>query len=138
MSREAGITVEGAAQLRRTLRRAGSDLKDLKDANAKAAKIAAQASAALAPKRSGRLAATIRSSGTKTQGILRAGAARAPYANAVHWGRKWWPNKTSPRATRSTMRPQPFLSDGARNSEGQWIRVYEQDLEEIIHRIEGA
>lgn len=138
MSREAGITVEGAAQLRRTLKRAGDDLKDLKKANAKAADIAARASAALAPKRSGRLKSTIRSSGTKTEGVLRAGTARAPYAAAVHWGRRWWPNKTHPKSRPAPMTPQPFLSDGARNSEGQWIRVYEKDLEDIIARIEGA
>lgn len=137
-SREAGLSVEGGAQLRRTLRRAGSDLKDLKEANAKAANIAAVASAALAPKRSGRLAQTIRSSGTNTAGIIRAGTARVPYANAVHWGRKRWPNsKTSP-GRRSVVRPQPFLSEGATNSEGRWLPVYQNELEDIIARIEGA
>lgn len=137
-SRDVGIRVEGGARLRSTLRRAGADLTDLKDANARAAAIAAQASESLAPRRTGRLKATIRSSGTKTQGILRAGSARAPYANAVHWGRKYWPNAAASNRHRSVIRPNPFLSDGARDSEGRWIRVYEQDLQEIIHRIEGA
>lgn len=137
-SRDAGLEVEGARELRRTLRRAGSDLKDLKKANAKAANIAAIASASLAPKRSGRLAQTIRSSGTNTAGIIRAGTARVPYANAVHWGRKMWPNRTSPRAVRSMVTPNPFISDGARNSEGRWRPVYESELEEIIFRIRGA
>lgn len=138
VSREAGISVEGARELRRSLRRAGSDLKDLKDANGRAAEIAAIASRALAPKKSGRLAGTIRSSGTKTAGILRAGSAGAPYANAVHWGRKMWPNTRHYRATRSTVRPQPFLSEGATNSEGQWLPIYFAELETIINRIEGA
>lgn len=138
MSREAGLSIEGAAQLRRTLRRAGDDLTDLKKANLKAAQIAAVASAALAPAKSGRLKTTIRASGTKTAGILRAGTARAPYANAIHWGRKYWPNRDSPKRRRSVVRPNPFLSDGAQNSEGQWLPVYMDELEEIIYRIEGA
>lgn len=138
MSREAGISVEGIQRLRSTLRRAGDDLTDLKKANAKAAQIAAVASAALAPKRTGRLAATVRSSGTKTAGILRAGTAGVPYAAAVHWGRKFWPNIDSPQRRRSVVRPNPFLSDGAQNSEGQWLPAYMDELEEIIFRIEGA
>lgn len=137
-SREVGLSVEGAAQLRRTLRRAGNDLKDLKDANAQAAAIAAAASQSLAPARSGRLKGSIRSSGTKTAGVLRAGAAAVPYANAVHWGRKMWPNAQHPRATRSTARPQPFLSEGATNSEGEWLPVYYRELDQIINRITGA
>lgn len=139
MSRSAGIQVIGARELRRSLKAAGDDLTDLKAANAEAARIAASASAALAPRGpSGNLKATIRSAGTKTAGIVRAGNKRAPYAAAVHWGRNYWPNAKHPRRTKSKTNAQPFISEGAKNSEGQWLPVYERTVEGIIERVQGA
>lgn len=120
------VQVEGAARLRRTLRQAGDDLGDLKAAHAAAAQIAATASAALAPRASGRLAATIRSSGTKTAGTLRAGRAAVPYAGPIHWG---WP--------RRSITAQPFLSDGATSSQGRWLPVYERAVDGAIQKVEG-
>lgn len=138
MSRSAGVQVIGARELRRSLKAAGEDLADLKAANAEAASIAARASADLAPRASGRLQATIRASGTKTAGIVRAGNKRAPYAAAVHWGRNYWPNAQHSRRTKSKTTAQPFISEGAQNSEGQWLPVYERTVADIIERIEGA
>lgn len=119
--------VEGARELRRSLRQAGDDLGDLKDAHREAAEIAANASAALAPERSGRLKHTIRAAGTKTAGILRAGKKSVPYAGPIHWG---WPNRNIPA--------DPFMATGAKNSEGEWVRVFEDHLEEITTKIQGA
>lgn len=139
MSRSAGIQVVGARELRRSLKAAGEDLADLKAANAEAASIAARASADLAPRGpSGKLQATIRGSGTKTAGIVRAGNKRVPYAAAVHWGRNYWPNAKHSRRTKSKTSAQPFISEGAQNSEGQWLPVYERTVAGIIERIDGA
>lgn len=120
------IEVEGAKRLRRTLREAGDDLEDLKAAHAAAAKIAAEAAAALAPRRSGKLAATVRSSGQKTAGVIRAGKKRVPYAGVIHWG---WP--------RRGIEPQLFLTKGARATESTWIPIYEKALEQAIDKIKG-
>ena len=126
-SRSPVVQVQGAAQLRASLRRAGSDLGDLRALHATAAAIAAQASAALTPARSGALRASVRSSGTKTAGILRAGRASVPYAGPIHWG---WP--------RRGIRPSLFLSQGAQDSEGAWLPVYRQGVDHIVERIHGA
>lgn len=125
-SRSAGISVQGAKNLRRTLRQAGDNLEDLKAAHDEAAKIAAEASAALAPRRTGALAATIRGSGTKTAGVMRAGYASVPYAGPIHWG---WPSRN--------ISPQPFLSDGATNSQGRWLPVYEKAVNGAIEKVRG-
>lgn len=119
------VQVEGAAKLRRTLKAAGSDLGDLKDAHAQAAKIAE--GAVHAPRRTGLLAGTVRSSGTKTAGILRAGRASVPYAGVIHWG---WPKRGIPA--------RPFLSDAATSSEPRWLPVYEAAIEEALRQVEGA
>lgn len=134
--RGAGVRIDGAKQLRTTLRKAGEDLGDLKAAHAEAAKIAAIASADRAPVKSGKLARTLRSSGTKTAGIVRAGSASVPYANAVHWGRLFWPNRAKARA-RSVVTANPFISAGAQDSEGQWLPVYERAIDGAIQRVKG-
>ncbi|PZE84157.1 HK97 gp10 family phage protein [Curtobacterium sp. MCBD17_032] len=121
------VQVDGARQLRASLRRAGDDLTDLKAAHKHAAQIAANASADLAPRRTGRLQQTIRASGTKTAGIIRAGTARVPYAAPIHWG---W--------SRRHITAQPFLSDGARDSEGRWLPVYTDYVQHTLDSIQGA
>lgn len=131
------VEVQGARELRKSLKAAGQSLDDLKAANKHAADIAARASAALAPRITGRLAGSIRAAGTNTAGIIRAGKKAVPYANAVHWGRRSWPNARSPRRTRSVVRAQPFISKGARNSEGQWLPVYRQALDQSIELVKG-
>lgn len=118
--------VEGAARLRRTLREAGDDMADLKRAHAESSAIAAQAAAARAPRRSGALAADVRSSGTKTAGIIRAGRARIPYANPIHWG--WF---------KRGIAPQPFMSQGAQASESVWLAIFEQHRDTILSRVRG-
>ncbi|GAA3342980.1 hypothetical protein GCM10017714_33650 [Curtobacterium pusillum] len=125
---ETVVQVDGARKLRATLKAAGDDLTDLKAAHREAAEIAARASAALAPVGpTGRLQRTIRASGTKTAGVIRAGTARVPYAPVIHWG---WPKRR--------IKAQPFLSDGARDSEGRWLPVYINHLDTIVQRIEGT
>lgn len=126
MTREVGVRLEGAARLRRTLRKAGRDLGDLKAAHGKAAQIAQQASAPLVPVRTGNLKATLRSSGTSREGIIRAGRASVPYAGPIHWG---WPARG--------IAPQPFISEGARASEPVWFRVFEADLDKILDQVKG-
>lgn len=131
------VQVIGARQLRKTLKAAGEDLTDLKAAHRQAAEIAAKASAALAPVgKTGQLRRSVRASGTTTAGIIRAGKKSVPYANAIHWGRKWWPNKQNARHVASFW-GRPFLSDGAQNSEGQWLPIYERTVEGAIERVEG-
>lgn len=127
MAQDAGIRIEGGRQLRAALATVEGGLDDLKATHKEVADIAARASADLAPKRSGRLSASIRASGTKTAGVIRAGTKKVPYAAPIHWG---WGR----RHIRGTF----FLSDGAKNSEGQWIAVYQDHIEDLLDKVEGA
>lgn len=123
---EPGIRVEGAANLRRTMRRAGEDLQDIKDAHAAAGAIVGGRARAEAPRRSGRLAASVRWSGTNTTATIRAGFARVPYAAPIHWG---WPARG--------IKSQPFISEAATSTEAQWTALYEQAVERILGRVKG-
>ncbi|GIG69741.1 HK97 gp10 family phage protein [Phytomonospora endophytica] len=128
MAREAfTIDVDGAAQLRRTLRKAGADAADLKDANAAAAAIVARAGAAAAPRRTGRLAASVRGNRAVGAAVVRAGGARVPYAAPIHWG---WP--------RRGIAAQPFLSDAARATEALWLAAFFRDMQSICDTVRGV
>lgn len=120
------VEVEGARQLRKTLRAAGDDLADLKDANQRAADIAVTAAKAGAPRRSGALAGDIRASGTKTAGIIRAGRKKIPYAGAVHWG---WPSRG--------IAAQPYMAEGAQRTESIWVPLYQQLMDDALKKVKG-
>lgn len=126
-----GLKIEGGRQLRRTLREAGSDLQDLKESNAAAAGIVSGKAKSWAPTRSGRLMASVRSSGTKTAGIVRAGNNRkskngVPYAAPIHWG---WKARN--------IKANPFLSYSAQATEPTWIRLYESLVNKALSKIKG-
>ena len=118
------VRLDGGRQLRAGLANVEDGIADLKAAHKEAAQIAATASAALAPVVTGRLQRTIRAAGTKTAGVIRAGTKRVPYAAPIHWG---W--------ARRNIRGSFYLSDGATSSEGRWIRVYENHLQQLVERI---
>lgn len=121
------IKVEGAKQLRASLKKAGHDLTQMKQAHAAAAEIAAAAARSRAPMGpTGRLVRSIRSSGTNTAGIVRSGYKSVPYAGPIHWG---WPGHN--------IQGNAFMSDGATSSESRWLPVYEAAVENAIQQVRG-
>ena len=123
---EAGVKVEGGRQFRSTLKRAEIGLDDLKSAHAKAAGIVVGYARPHTPRRSGRLAESVRSTGTGTAAIIRAGFASVPYANPIHWG---WPARH--------IVATPWISRDARASEDVWRQVYEDAVSRLVDRIRG-
>ena len=126
MGKRPMVEVEGARQLRKTLRAAGDDLEDLKAANQQAASIAATAAKAGAPRVSGTLAGDIRASGTKTAGIVRAGRKKIPYAGPIHWG---WPARG--------IEAQPYMTEGAQRTESIWVPLYQELMDDAIKKVKG-
>lgn len=122
------LRVIGGRNLRRTLAKAGIDLAELKATNAKVAGIVATRGRGMAPVGpTGRLAGSVRPSGTKTQAVVRAGFARIPYAGPIHWG---WPKRN--------IEAQPFLSEAATATEATWQDVYMTFIDNVINQVEGA
>ena len=130
----APIRIEGARELRRSLRHAGVAIKDLKAVNKSAGDVVHDRAAMTSPvgsrtkrARARRLKDTLRVFATATGARIRAGAKSVPYAGPIHWG--WKKRKIT---------AQPFISDAARNTEPQWLRLYETHIHEIINNIQGA
>lgn len=126
MASKAGIVVRGGREFRSTLKAAGSDLSSMKEAHGKVARIVENASKQAAPKRTRRMANTIRGAGTKTAAIIRAGFKSVPYPGPIHWG---WPAHH--------IKAQPFMSDAAQRTEGVWLPVYIQELDHALDQVKG-
>lgn len=127
MTASAVVRVDGARQLRRNLKRAGADLDDLKEVHAAVAEYVAVRAAAAAPRRTGRLAGTVRGNRARARATVSAGRASVPYAGPIHWG---WPARG--------IREQPWIADAARALEPQWTGMYEQGVARVLSEIEGA
>jgi len=118
------LEVRGARQLRDAMKEAGMSLDDLKPVHGRAAAVVAAAARSRAPVRSGRLAGSVRSSGTRRAGVVRAGRARIPYAGPIHWG---WPRRHIAANT--------FLTDAAAATEPVWVEMYVHDVEQLLDRV---
>ena len=122
-----GVRVVGLKQFNKTLRGLGDDaINDIKQAHAASAKIVEDAARPKIPVHgsvsvisgipywrqpshsSGQMRSTLRSSGTRRGGFVRAGKKLVPYAGPVHFG---WPSR--PDAAKGwqggPIRPNPFL-----------------------------
>lgn len=121
------VHVEGARELRRTLKRAGDNMQDLKKANYAAGMHVATASKPRSPRRTGALAGTLRAARAQGRASVNLGRAAVPYAGPIHWG---WP--------RRNITAQPFVAETAQSTQGSWLRIYEQDIRRELDKVRGA
>lgn len=125
-----GVKVDGARELRAALKKAGIDLTDeIKDAHADVADVVFARARQLVPVAPvsmtsavpGLLKDTLRTSGTKTAAIVRAGKKKVPYAGPIHWG--WF---------KRNIKPSLFLSRAAAETEQAWINVYNKFIDDVV------
>jgi hypothetical protein len=83
-----GIHVTGLRELVRDLQSLGVEVADIKSAFGEIAAEAAGLAAGFAPRRTGKLAGSIRGSKAKNKAVVSAGGARVPYAGVQNYG---WP-----------------------------------------------
>jgi hypothetical protein len=135
VSRRPAVEVEGLRTLRRTLKTAGLDLQDLKDAHDEVAQLVVRRSDPYAPRSargsnrgpSGTLAATVRGSGVQSGAVVRLGRATVPQAGPIYWG----------HPARHIVGRQ-WVHETAAATQGEWTGTYLAALEDIIDKIEGA
>lgn len=131
------MRVDGARELRRTLRQLGGPeiIALVKEEHKAIGRTVEEAAEAIAPRRTGRLATSMRSSGTNTMAVVRAGGARVPWAGPVHWG---WPSRPNPaRGWRGgPIEENPFIAIAAGRTEPQWLDHYNQAMGRLIERAE--
>lgn len=123
MARGPMVRVDGLRELKRTMRAAGADLADLKEATAAAGATVAQAAIARAPHKSGRLAASIKSN--RAMNVATVGS-RLVYGGPIHWG---WPGHN--------IAATPFIADAATATEPVWTAAYLANIDAILGKIHG-
>lgn len=126
-ARPADVQVVGLSRLRSTMRAAGADLDALLDAHAEVAALVANAAATLAPRRTGRLSASVRGNRAAGRASVLSGGAAIPYAGPIHWG---WPARH--------IKAQPFVTRAIDTTRSTWLPTYEHSVEQIVDTIKGA
>lgn len=124
MAEHETIKIEGLNEVLRDLRRFGDKEapKAIRQANKKAAEIVVPTAKAEAPRRSGRLAASVAARATARYGAVKAGtAARVPYAGVIHFG--WF---------RHHIAPNPFLYRAVDKRIGEVYAAYERQMNQAI------
>lgn len=124
MAKRAQVQFVGLRELRTSLRKMEGDaVGRLAEAHEAASRIVADAARPRVPVVTGALKETVRHSGTKTRGIVRAGYKRVPYAGPIHFG---W-------AARG-IQAQPFFYDAMDRREQQVIQQFAKHVDRIRRR----
>lgn len=118
--------------LRATLKLAENDLENLKTIHSRVAAVVEGRARQLAPKITGTLASTIRSSGTKTAAVVRAGYKRSPYAGPNNWG---WPAAAG--GIKGSFAGEHWITTAAKQTEPAWLALYLSEVNKAIAKVKG-
>lgn len=117
-----GYRSTDAKRVRRELRKLGDSLDDFKQIHQDSARPVENQARVEVPVDGSDLYNTIRSSGTKTKGVVRAGSAAVPYAGAAHFGH-------DNRPQGGYMTADPYLYDAFAIREDEVIEIFEDGLD---------
>jgi hypothetical protein len=118
-----GIRVTGLSRTVRALKDVGLEIDDLKAAFSTIADEARDAIVGRTPRRSGRLAASIRGNRAQSKAVVRAGRASVPYAGPINYG--WRARDIDPAL---------FMQRGEADYAPQAARRLEQEISRQITR----
>jgi len=118
------VTVRGDERLAATLTKAQADLADLTRANSEVAHALANRVQSLAPKVTGRLAASVWGQGLPDRAVVYAGAV---YAGPINFG--WAARNIS---------PNPFLTDPVESAEPLAVPAYSAEVGRILSQVKGV
>lgn len=122
MAAPVGIRVTGLDEVRRGLRALQADLpKELTRIHRQAAETVAEAARRKAPRRSGRLAGSVKPQAGQKYARVAAGRKLVPYAGPIHFG---WPKRN--------IRPQPFLTDAIHEHAPRVLDDYLRELTDLM------
>lgn len=115
--------MEGLSKTVRALQGLGLEVDDLKAAFSTIATEAADAITDKVPRRTGRLAASIRGNKAKSKAVVRAGRAAVPYAGAINYG---WPKRG--------IAPSLYMQRGEQEYTPKAVNRLEEEIESAIRR----
>jgi hypothetical protein len=129
---EQAIQVDGLAELFRALKAVGTPVEAIKEANRESGEIVARTARNIVPVGSGALRKTIRVANVTTNVKIRAGNARTPYANPIHWG--WFRDKK--RGFNRNILPNPFMAKALGYTRDEVVANYVANIQKLIKQHE--
>jgi hypothetical protein len=119
------VRIRGATELRRALGHMDDGVKDFTQIGRDAADIVAVFARGITPRMDGTLRQSIRTRASKTRSSVAAGRKSVPYAGVIHFG---WP--------RHNIEPQPFLYDALDRRSDEVIKLYEDRVTDLVHKLD--
>jgi hypothetical protein len=129
---EQAIQVDGLAELFRALKAIGTPVEEIKAANKESGELVARTARNIVPVQSGALRKTIRVANVSTNVKIRAGSARVPYANPIHWG--WFRDRK--RGFNRNILPNPFMSKALGYTREEVVANYVANIQKLIKKHE--
>ena len=120
------IRVSGLNRAIRALKDVGVPASEIAAAGKDAAEIVAGEARTLVPVKTGKLKGSIRTATQQRKAIVRAGGARVPYANPIHWG--WF---------RRGIKPNQFFSRAINPNIDKIYKQYFDNLQRLIDKYKG-
>ncbi|WP_396180062.1 HK97 gp10 family phage protein [Flavobacterium sp.] len=120
------IRVSGLNRAIRALKDVGVPASEIAAAGKDAAEIVAGEARTLVPVKTGKLRGSIRTATQQRKAIVRAGGARVPYANPIHWG--WF---------RRGIKPNQFFSRAINPNIDKIYKQYFDNLQRLIDKYKG-
>lgn len=118
------VQIVGARRLRATMKRAGVDLGQMSAAHQQVGSIVIAASSPLAPRKSGRLATSLKATRTRASAVVKSNVI---YAGVQEYG---WPARN--------IAASAFVRGGAKNSEPVWLSTYLDAINKALKQVKGA
>lgn len=131
-AQEEAIQVDGLAQLNQALEALGAPVEAIKAANKASGEVVAKEARLIVPSRSGALRRTIRVANVTTHVKIRAGMAKVPYANPIHWG--WFYDRNS--FVHRNIKPNPFMAKALGYTREEVLKNYTDNLKKLVEKYE--
>lgn len=116
-----GVNVDGLVALEQALAAAEGSLRDLSDLHTDVARVVTTKAGTLAPRRTGRLAASLRGVGGPGAAVM---GSTVPYAPVIHWG-----------SAKRHIVARPFLTQAVDATWAETERLYLNKLDTIIGKV---
>ena len=115
----------------RALKAIGTPVEEIKAANLESGRAVMETAKNIAPVRSGALRKTIRLANVTTNVKIRAGMAKVPYSNPIHWG--WFYDRNS--FVHRNIRPNPFLARALGYNRQEILDNYKKNVQKLAQKL---
>lgn len=126
------VRVEGLQTLRKALRDVDRDvLKEVQQVSKRAAEIVAVEARVRAPKRTGRLAGSVKSTTSGAKGVVHVAQ---PYANVIEWGGTTGRGHSRGHAGATHIRPHHFVTGALEANQRRVQQEFAAGLSDVLRR----